>query len=146
MNRISLTTNHSHLRKKNNSRNVWTPCYKTENLLMLYHGPLLIYLSRPIPRYPRHRENRENGQKKSLSGKTQGIWKYCQNTGNLVFPLGKFPDSKGKRYFDISRENFKTFLSLPNQFCICNCHKSRKLAQGKFVVGHGKHREFENAI
>ena len=31
--------------------------------------------------YPRHRENRENGQKKSLSGKTQGIWKFCQNTG-----------------------------------------------------------------
>ena len=25
-------------------------------------------------------ENRENGQKKSLSGKTQGIWKFCQNT------------------------------------------------------------------
>ena len=25
--------------------------------------------------------NRENGQKKSLSGKTQGIWKVCQNTG-----------------------------------------------------------------
>ena len=34
--------------------------------------------------YPRHRENRENrenGKKKSLSGKTQGIWKLCQNTG-----------------------------------------------------------------
>ena len=30
--------------------------------------------------YPLHRENRENGQKKSLSGKTQGIWKFCQNT------------------------------------------------------------------
>ena len=34
--------------------------------------------------YPLHRENRENGQKKSLSGETQGIWKFCQNTGNLV--------------------------------------------------------------
>ena len=31
--------------------------------------------------YLRHRENRENGKKKSLSGKTQGIWKFCQNTG-----------------------------------------------------------------
>ena len=30
--------------------------------------------------YPRHRENRENGQKYVLSGKTQGIWKFCQNT------------------------------------------------------------------
>ena len=26
----------------------------------------------------------ENGPKKSLSGKTQGIWKFCQNTGNCV--------------------------------------------------------------
>ena len=33
------------------------------------------------PGYPRHRENRENDQKNSLSGKTQGIWKVCQNTG-----------------------------------------------------------------
>ena len=33
--------------------------------------------------YPRHRENRENGQNKSLSGKTQGIWKFCQNTGKI---------------------------------------------------------------
>ena len=31
--------------------------------------------------YPRHRENRENGKKKSLSWKRQGIWKFCQNTG-----------------------------------------------------------------
>ena len=28
--------------------------------------------------YPRHREN---DPKTSLSGKTQGIWKFCQNTG-----------------------------------------------------------------
>ena len=35
-------------------------------------------------------------QKKSLSGKTQGIWKFCQNTGNLVCSGCKFPDSKGK--------------------------------------------------
>ena len=41
------------------------------------------------PKYPRHRENRENGKKKSLSGKTQGIWKFCQNTGKtlgILFP------------------------------------------------------------
>ena len=31
--------------------------------------------------YPLHRENKENGQQKSLSGKTQGIWKFCKNTG-----------------------------------------------------------------
>ena len=38
--------------------------------------------------YPRHRENRENGNKKSLSGKTQGIGKFCQNTGNFVKTQG----------------------------------------------------------
>ena len=31
--------------------------------------------------YPLHGENRENGQKKSLSGKTQGIWIFLKNTG-----------------------------------------------------------------
>ena len=30
--------------------------------------------------YPRHRGNRQNGKKNSLSGKTQGIWKFCRNT------------------------------------------------------------------
>ena len=28
-----------------------------------------------------HKGNRENDPKNSLSGKTQGIWKVCQNTG-----------------------------------------------------------------
>ena len=49
----------------------------------------------PITGYPLHRENRENGQRNSLSGKTQGIWKFCQSTGNLVCSSCKFPDSKG---------------------------------------------------
>ena len=35
----------------------------------------------PTAGYPHHRENRKNGRKNSLSGKTQGIWKCCQNTG-----------------------------------------------------------------
>ena len=30
----------------------------------------------PSAGYPRHRENRENGRKNSMSGKTQGIWKF----------------------------------------------------------------------
>ena len=81
--------------------------------------------------------HRENGNKKNLSGKTQGIWKFCQNTGNLeilpkhrefgnfaktqgiwkfcqntgnlVCSSSKFTDSKGKRYFDIYSENFHFF-------------------------------------
>ena len=50
-------------------------------------------------------------EKKSLSGKKQGIWKFCQNTGNLVYSSCKFPDSKVK---DISKfavkisKNFET--------------------------------------
>ena len=78
-----------------------------------------------------------------------GIRKFCQNTGNLGCSSCKLPDSKGERYFDICHENFQFFscwISLPSQFCVCHCHKSRKLAQGQFAVGQGKHREFENAI
>ena len=45
------------------------------------HEAIFFFFSRFHTGYPRHRENRENDQKKSLSGKTQGIWKCCQNTG-----------------------------------------------------------------
>ena len=48
--------------------------------------------------------------KKSLSGKTQGIWKFYQSTGNLVCSSCKFPDSKGKRYFYICCENSQFFF------------------------------------
>ena len=100
--------------------------------------------------YPRHRENRENGQKKSLSGKTQGIWKFCQNSGNFVCSSCKLPDSKGKGYCDICLENFhffpRSWIGLPSQFRLCNSNKVCKLVQGKIVIGQGKHREFENTI
>ena len=69
--------------------------------------------------------------------------------GNLVCSSCKLPDSKGKRYFDICHENFQIFLKLDKSaksVCVCNSHKSRKLAQGKFAIGQGKHREFKNAI
>ena len=77
-------------------------------------------------------KNRENGQKDSLSGKTQGILKCCQNTGEttgiLVRSSCKFLDSKGKRYFKIYRENLKkrrkkrSLISLPSLFCVLNSH------------------------
>ena len=95
--------------------------------------------------YPRHRENRENGQKKSLSGKTQEIWKFCQNTGNFVCSSCKFPDSQGKGYCE-----FPFFFLKPNEsaeaFCVCYSYRLCKLAQEKFSVGQGKHREFQNTI
>ena len=40
----------------------------------------------------------------------------------------------------------RSWIGLPSQFCVCNSHKLWKLAQGKFAVGQGKHREFENTI
>ena len=40
----------------------------------------------------------------------------------------------------------RSWIGLPSQFCVCNTHKLCKLAQGKFAVGQGKHREFENTI
>ena len=46
--------------------------------------------------YPRQSENRENGKKHSLSGKTQGIWKFCQNTGNFVSSSCKYSYSRVK--------------------------------------------------
>ena len=76
--------------------------------------------------YPLHRENRENDKKKIR-----------ENTGNLeILP----------KHRDLG------LLKLPNKFtifiwkldkfaksvlCICNSHKSCKLAQGKFAVGQG---------
>ena len=37
---------------------------------------------------------------------------------------------------------FLSWINLPSQFCVYtgNSHKLRKLAQGKFAVGQGKHR------
>ena len=48
--------------------------------------------------------------KKKLSGKTQGIWKFCQNTGNLVCSSFKFPNSKKTENSDICHKIFLSFL------------------------------------
>ena len=49
--------------------------------------------------------------KKSLSGKTQGIWKFYQNTGNLVWSSCTFPDSKEdiSMKFPDSKEDISMF-------------------------------------
>ena len=96
--------------------------------------------------------------KKNLSGKTQGIWKFCQNTGNL-----KICQNTGKTQgillaqvvnalilkvkdiaiFAAKKIPFfsRSWIGLPSQFCVCNSYKLCKLAQGKSAVGQGKHRE-----
>ena len=47
-------------------------------------------------------------------------------------------------------ENFLFFLKLDKSamsvLCIYTSHKSCKLAQGRFAVGLGKHREFETVV
>ena len=40
-------------------------------------------MQKDLARFPLHRENRENDEKDPPSGKTQGIWKFFQNTGNF---------------------------------------------------------------
>ena len=92
--------------------------------------------------------------KKSLSGKTQGIWKFCQNTGNFDLNTGNLLAQvvnvlilkvKDIAIVVAKKSNFfRSWIGLPSQFCVCNTHKLCKLAQGKFAVRQGKHREFEN--
>ena len=83
---------------------------------------------------PLHRENRENGQKRFLSGKTQGMGNsakpqgilFAQVVNSLIIKLKKIVLQKILIYFEGG--------CLPSQFCLCNSHKSDKLTQGKVVV------------
>ena len=81
------------------------------------------------------------------TGNLEILPKHREHTGKLVCSSCNFLDSK--RYFDICRENPPNFVKLDKSVFVCNSHKSRKLAQGKFAVRRkkqGKHREFENEI
>ena len=93
-------------------------------------------IAQRIPCQGKHREF-ENCQN---TGKTQGIW-FAQVVKSLILKVKDILKIGAK----ISQKNL-CLKSLPIQFCVCNSHKSRKLAQGKFAVGQGKHREFENTI
>ena len=72
------------------------------------------------------------------------------NTGNFFYSSCKFPNSNGKGYCNICPEKFhffpRSWMSLQVSFFVCNSNKLCKLAQGKFAVGQGKHREFHNII
>ena len=94
--------------------------------------------------YPLHRENRENDKNKSV----RKIPKHRENTGNVVCSSCKLPDSKHERFQYLPRKFpiFLSWISLASQICVLINHKSCKLAQAKFAVGQGKHREFENVI
>ena len=103
--------------------------------------------------YPRRRGNRVNGGKKSCQGKhkefgnfvkTQGFFFKTQGAQVVNALILKVKDiaifAGGKSIFS------RSWIGLPSQFCVCYSHKLRKLAQAKFAVGQGEHREFENTI
>ena len=69
--------------------------------------------------------------------KTRGIW-FAQVVISLILKL------KDISVFAAKISIFRRIWI--RQFCVCNSHKSHRLAQGKFAVGQGKHREFENTI
>ena len=89
----------------------------------------------------KHREN---------TGNLDVLSKHMENTGNFVSSSCKCSGSKSKGYCDSCCKKIlffpKSWKGLPSQFCVCNTHKLCKLAQGKFAVGQGKHRELENTI
>ena len=74
------------------------------------------------------------------TGKTQGIL-LAQVVNVLIIKVKDIAIVAAKSPF-FSR----SWIGLPSQFCVCTTHKLCKLAQGKFPVGQGKHREFENTI
>ena len=62
--------------------------------------------------YPLHGENREMTKEipfRENTGNLENLIKHRENTRSLFCSSCKFPDSKGKRYFDISRENYHLF-------------------------------------
>ena len=90
------------------------------------------------------------------TGNLKILSKHRENTGNFVKTQGislaqvvnvlilKVKDiaiiAANKSFFS------RSWICLPSQFCVCNSHKLCNLAQGKFAVGQGKHREIENTI
>ena len=85
----------------------------------------------------KHREFFQN------TGKTQGIL-LAQVVNALILKVKDvaiFAAQKKSIFFQKLDRSAKSVLS-----CVCNSHKLCKLAQGKFAVRHGKHREFENTI
>ena len=80
--------------------------------------------------YPLHRENRENDKNNSLSGKTQGIWKFCQTQGILFAQVVDFLVLKiksltifaAKISFFFSEAGYVSFVSIIVTKCI-NRHR-----------------------
>ena len=78
----------------------------------------------------RQRKHREFGN----FAKTQRIW-FAQVVSSLI--------QKVKDIAIFATKIPNCFRSWICQFCVCYSQKSRKLVQGKFAVGQGKHRDFK---
>ena len=85
------------------------------------------------------------------TGKTRGILskhrEFCLNTGKTQGILLAqvvnvlIPKVKDIAIFSTKNPFFsRSWIGLPSQFCVCNSHKSCKLAQGNFAIRQGKQR------
>ena len=75
--------------------------------------------------------------------KTQGIW-FAQVVNSVILKvkdISKFAENLKKNL----KKNSEAWWICQISF-VYNSHKSHKLAQGKFAIGLGKNKEFENAI
>ena len=77
-------------------------------------------------------KHRESGH----FAKTQGIL-FAQGVNSLILKVKNIAIFAAIICFLI-----RSWICLPSQFFVCNSHKSCRLAQGKFAVEQGKHREF----
>ena len=105
-------------------------------------------MARKIPCQGKHREFgnfiKTRGKLREFclnTGKTQGIL-LAQVVNVLILKVKDIAIVAGGKNPFFPR----SWIGLPNQFCVCNTQKLCKLAQGKFAVEQGKHREFENTI
>ena len=109
-----------------------------------------------VKKNPCQGKHREFGNFVKRQGILSKYREFCQNTGKTQgILLAQVVNAlilkvKDIAIFAAKKINFfsRSWIGLPSQFCVCNTnsHKLCKLAQGKFAVGQGKHREFENTI
>ena len=77
--------------------------------LTLYNVLMRVCVCICLAGYPLHRENRENGPKIPCQRKHREFGNFAKTQGKHreFRSICKFPDSNGKRYFDIRPENFQ---------------------------------------
>ena len=84
-------------------------------------------------------------EKKSLSGKTQGIWKFCQNTGNFAVQVANSMILKIQNIAILLRNYKKNSFETE---CVCEVSFAQEIVanyigMGKILVGQGKYLKIE---